>query len=351
MRDLHTVTFKQENQVSTPGVSFTKPRHRRTVTGFGQPEVRSVQQLGEEPIAFGLEPVIDREESMIRVARPFGASTVPILSLEPLHMDRTLTAELKEYMDMTYVPSECGWVRLGWRITGKKVQESFFVRRADAQRLAYSLLSLKWHPESYLIGGANSHRAIQLLLNSQRMLAYITMRVKDAIDLLSISATERKQLAEALDLGRRYINSHRPSRSLYDAIYKLDKVLGDLAHQKEEVNAMVSVLMLTNEEFATLLHSSARHFESALKGSIECNMRAGSLKVPLPFGGSQEFVVDLDKIFPERMVAEEQVLVQYSTILLVCLRACLRAFMLDITLSGEPLLEELSQMEELVYVR
>jgi hypothetical protein len=340
---------------ASSGNDFPAPSMTRRHPGSSQ-RVNSRKTIAvpvETPIPLRLEKVDDVDEEMNQILKPFGGVQREILSLEASKLDNALSIELKEYMNMTYVPPTAEWVRLFHTINSDDEEVlTLFIWRNDAQKIAYGLLSLAWHPEGYLFGGDAQGSCMQLLLAVQPKLHYLLVRLRENVQLLSLLEPEKRKLADRLNSAERQIRKGREtfSRSTYRVLYELDESLSSSAHQVVEVSHMIGVLMMTSEEFAFLAQQSARYFAKSVESVVEVDLRSGIVKVPLPFGGLQNFTVDLDSLYENWVPRDETVQVKYTFVMLACLRACLRSFLLSIRFDGYPLMREILRMDDIVHI-
>ncbi len=120
--------------------------------------------------------------------------------------------------------------------------------------------------------------------------------------------------------------------------YELDKLLSSSGHQVAEVNDVFGVLMMTNEGFASLARQSAPHFSESVNGSIDVDMRAENVHVPIPFGGDHHFPVDLSDLYADWMPTDEncecQVQIRYAGMF----TGVSRSFLLSVRFDGSRLM-------------
>src|SRR4051812_26431210 len=70
----------------------------------------------------------------------------------------------------------------------------------------------------------------------------------------------------------------------------------------------------------------------------------------LPLGGSQDFPVDLREVYVDWVTRDDTVNLNYSVMVLACLRASMRNYLLQIQMEGHPLIREIMQMDDSVCV-
>ena len=307
----------------------------------------------KKPIPLRLEKVDDVDDKVHHLLRAFGGIQGDIImSLESTKVDSAVSSLLNEYMNMTYVPPAAEWVRVfkSHSLKDEDVQ-TFFIWRAHAQEMACGLLSLSWHPENYLIGGDSNGVSMHLLLSAKVQFPYLLTRIKENVSKLNMTEAQKRDLAEKLARADRHVRNGAEtfSRSSYRTLYELDTSLLRIAHKTKEVNDMVGVLMITNEEFASLVRQSARYYDKMNTGMVEIDLSAGMVKVPLPFGGgTQDFPVDLGSLYDNWAPTKVQVSLQvnYEIIIMNCLRASLRSFMLSSRFKGSHLIRAIARMED-----
>ena len=66
---------------------------------------------------------------------------------------------------------------------------------------------------------------------------------------------------------------------------------------------MFGVMMITNEEFRSLIRQSARHFTESMNGIVEVDLQVEEVKVPMPFVESKFSVWSLD-LYPNWVSSE-----------------------------------------------
>ena len=113
---------------------------------------------------------------------------------------------------------------------------------------------------------------------------------------------------------------------------------------------MIGVLMITNEEFTSLIRQASRRFANTISGTLEVALRTGFVKVGLPFGGTQDFPVEVRDLYTDWQPRDETITVNYTVVVLACLRASLRSYLLNIRFDGFPLMREILKMDDVIHV-
>ncbi|QGA21755.1 hypothetical protein EYB26_009466 [Talaromyces marneffei] len=267
------------------------------------------------------------------------------LALYEMKLDVQTRQELRELADQTYVPAAAHWVRLKNALASyNSPRVEYFIRREDAQRIAYSLLDLSWHPEGYLIPGAakENERAsmMDLLCSISERTRPFVIRLKEGVSALELSSRDEKAFLDATEPVIRRAVSSPTRRALLQPLFAFDEFLRKLQHDRAEVQQMVGILMLTNAEFAELVYQSARHMTSLSQARVEIDLRTGVLTVPSAFGTVQTFEIDVHILYRAslQLGSQEKISVKHSDILKAALHAYLRSLMLTSCYDAEPLI-------------
>lgn len=267
-------------------------------------------------------------------------------TLPPDHPDQI---SLEAIGSVTFVPAATPWVRLSKGDHGGQfVRKHCYLRREDAHQMAYALLTLAWHPESYLIGSNRSTLCRDFLSAASPRFMQIVAQMKTNVASLGLGSNERAKLFDVLALMEKKTARLATHRSTLRVLYDIDVVLSQISHNNVHVNDIIGILMLTNEEFAGLVSQSARHLEVSTSSVVEIDLRAGSLKVPSAFGIMQSFIVDVHAIYTDATMATETISVNHTMVLVAALKACLRSFMLENCLEAEPLFKLLEGDSEVL---
>jgi hypothetical protein len=130
-------------------------------------------------------------------------------------------------------------------------------------------------------------------------------------------------------------------------LYKLDIVLQELLEAHDLAAKVVGILIITNEEFRSLVNQSARHLDVALvSAGIILDIPNGVLRTPSVLGISQEFGVDFATLYPNGGIPNSIFPINLSTVLLAAVKACVRSALLEATWGSKPLLNFVMGMPE-----
>lgn len=305
-----------------------------------------------EPLALRLEKVTSRDDELERLRSTFGTMTHEVWAFEPQTLDRSLLGDLRMSMDVTFIDPTFEWVRLPKIDKEAKQPSHVFFWRAHAQKVAHGLYALPWHPQGYLIGGTSSAYCIRLLEAVGSEFLYLMTRVKENIDSLEVLPQVKTRFKDTMAEVDKLVRREQSGASLasHSEFYILDEMLAGAAHPNARINEVIGVLMITNQEFVSFVRQSARHFEKSISGSLEVNLGTGHVKVKLPFGGVQEYPVDMKDLYADWQPGDENVTVKYTVVMLACLRASMRSYLLNIRFDGFPLMRGILEMDDRVHV-
>ncbi|PVH91858.1 hypothetical protein DM02DRAFT_702588 [Periconia macrospinosa] len=305
-----------------------------------------------EPLALRLEKVISRDDELERLRNTFGPMTQEIWAFEPQTLDPGLFADLRMKMDVTFIDPSFEWVRLPKTDKEANQPSHIFFWRADAQKVAHALYGLPWHPQGYLIGGSSSAYCIQLLEAVGSEFLYLLTRVKENVDSLDALPQQKTRFKDTMGEVDKLVRSEQRGASLpsHAGFHVLDQLLSGAGHPNPRISDMIGVLMMTNEEFASFVRQSARHFDKSISGSLEVALGTGHVKVKLPFGGIQEYPVDMNALYTDWQSGNETISVNYTMVMLACLRASMRSYLLNIRFDGFPLMRGVLEMDDRVHV-
>jgi hypothetical protein len=127
-------------------------------------------------------------------------------------------------------------------------------------------------------------------------------------------------------------------------------MLSSAGHSDPKINDMIGVLMMTNEEFVSFVRQSARHFDKSISGSLDVALNVGHVRVSLPFGGTQDYPVDMKGLYADWQPRDETISVNYTASILACLKASMRSYLLNTRFDGYPLMRGVLEMEDMVYI-
>ena len=338
------------------------PRQRYHIGQEPRVVYREAGEASDNPNTYHIMQDMDRDHGRSEIFRTFRAGDDEIFKLVKFHPKPKMLAELADYSFLTYVPSESQWIRTppgsreeyshGWR-TGSHTSK--YILRADAQAMACSLLWLVWNPEGYLFPTKKFGLGARVLTNVSHRLSPMMSRIVDGISSLDISDSEQEPLLTCLSSLRRSIQKYRiqPTRKYWKRLVALDTELESLGLRDDHkiVELMIGVLMITNEEFQTLLYQSLRHLQGAASSTISVNLAAATITVPSAFGVLQTFHIDLDRIDPGGARNSEGFTVTYTAVILAATKACLRSTMLRDCFDASPLLRDVNSWHNIVYIQ
>ena len=275
-----------------------------------------------------------------------------LFAFEPQIPGVALLTDLKRHIDTTFLDPSFDWIRIPNIDDSLFESSNIFVWRADAQKVAFALLKLPWHPQGYLIGGRSSAYCIRMLASSGLEFLYLLTRIRENIDRLTVLPQERNLLEERLEAADRITRRQQSGVSIssQNEFYELDRLLSNSGHAEEKVNDMIGILMMTNGEFASFIRQASRHFANSITGTLDVVLRAGIIKMKLPFGCVQEFLVDMRELYTDWQPRDETITVNYTVVVLACLRASLRSYLLNIRFDGFPLMRETLKMDDVIHV-
>lgn len=301
--------------------------------------------------AYQLFPASEPDSNLSSMARQFKAENADVLVLGVVRRSTSLSSELQQYDGMTYVPADSSWIR----VSSTDIARQAYIARADAQEMAHSLLDLKWHPESYMLGTFARSIGMHLLTRTASRFGRIAHRVRAGISKIGIGAREQTRLWGALEPALRKIEKGvgPPDRTTAAIFYKLDRILEELGQHGDRliIDRMVGILMITNEEFQELFYQSLRHLQQATNSTIEVDTRAATISIPSAFGVLQTFTLDLDKVYPDQERGHDPLSVPYSAIVIAALKSCTRSQMLQDCFDAGPLIEFVQDCSDLVLVQ
>ena len=287
------------------------------------------------------------DAAFVEKAKTFDADREQLKVLSRVKYSRLLSADLEAYKGMTDVPAESPWIRLS---SEESHREEAFIARADAQEMAYSLLQILWHPESYLLGSSRHAIGMRLLTNTASRFHRVAERISKGIRSVGLGNAERTRLQEVLEPAIRKAEKDTVDRTTTTAVYKLDQVLDELGQRDDKliIDRMVSVLMLTNEEFQELFYQSLRHLQVTSESVVQVDLRAATIKIPAAFGFTQTFALDLDRMYPSQDRSHDTQNVPYAAVVLAALKGCLRSYMLSQCFDSGPLLKMIDQCSDVM---
>ena len=303
------------------------------------------------PVAYAMRTV-ELDRSVRDMILPFtNLDGSEFQSLEPLN-DSVTRRAIENFYGSTWVPADEPWVRID---TGSAWE---YISRPDAQKLAFSILNLTWHPDSYLLGGNRDSAYVHLLTSPAKRLWPMLARLQSGMRYLSLGDQDRQKCLSVLGPVSSRLEKESipppPKKSLLEALYNLDLVLDELGGDTQEgktVSFVAGILMITNLNFQDLLHDSIRNLREITQSNIQLNLRSTTLKVPSSFGIMQHFPVDMDQILPDEPRRHETIAVTHTAVILAALRGAVRCAMVLTCYDADPLLSLVGDFEDVVYMK
>ena len=332
-------------------VKRLRQRSRRTDVQLAAPGRASTHRYSQREryyanlAAYELVLVDGLDGAFLEHAKTFDADAETYKVLNRVHYNSSLVTKLEEYQGKTYVPADSPWVRLS---SEDPYENEVYIARADAQEIAHSLLQITWHQESYLIGSPRYAIGMRLLTSSASRFHRVAERICVGIDKIGLGNSEQTRLLGTLRPAILKAEKATVDRSCIASMNRLDQVLGELGQRDDKmiIDRMVGILTLTNEEFQELLYQSLRHLQETSQSVVQVDLRAATIKIPAAFGFMQTFILDLDRIYPER--SHDTHSVPYSAVVLASLKACLRSYMLGQYFDSAPLWRMIFQCSDVV---
>ncbi|VUC27046.1 unnamed protein product [Clonostachys rosea] len=314
----------------------------RTVSRSSRTPTNSGGEQDEELLALRLEMVSTPDNELERLLSVFGDLSQEVLAFEPQLLDSNLTAELQSQRHQTFISPFFDWVRLPSKSRQDPQPRGTFFWRVDAQKLALALLSIPWHPQGYLIGGKSSGYCFQLLESSACDFLYLLIRIQENVANINVDLNTKAEIKKSLALVEKMVRREQSSAMLLDFsdFCQLNDLLIAAGHTNLKINDMIGVLMITNEEFASY----------SIVGSVTIEMRTGYVKVPLPFGGMQDYPIDMNELYEGWKSADQTIVVDYTIVILACLRASMRSYLLNIRHDGHPLARAVLELNDTAYM-
>lgn len=361
--DHSVVSLDSDNEQSI------RPRRRPYDQVYNYPQMPTNRRSSaESPLrsckAFELVHIEDLDQVLTEMAGAFRADCSDIWQFRQVALTEKLMSSLTGCIEMSYVPADASWIRLKLKVKFRSLVRErspiacpYFIKRADAQMLACSLLQLQWHPEGYLLGAENGALGYQSLINTAHRLVPMVSRLFHRLDYLSLASSEAERLADCLNMALKILKkgNKEPTRSLSGVLFRLDVELGRIcARESQAINVLIGVLMMTNLEFNSIVYHSLRRLPATVHTTANATIflsDAATIETVSALGVRQTFVVDLAKIYPQYERKPEPVVIIYSTIILAATKACLRSTMLMNCFDARPLIEAVESMDDVIHVQ
>ncbi|OQV00008.1 hypothetical protein CLAIMM_05567 [Cladophialophora immunda] len=341
------------NENGVRGVSFEDDLTYEPVRALGRTtsdsswvtRVQSTDPLAPGALrACGYTVLSETENWLLDYFRAFGSSQGSIHSLEEIDIDQSSAPELQNYYSMTYVPASSAWVRLSNPEESKstrsgKDDDTWVIRRWDIQIIAKVLLDLPWSSEGYLLGGQRQSLCRKLLCSSAAECIRLLSRIAERHQYLGLKDDDEQELVALVEASLVLGSKSTWSRAAVDCFVRLETKLKSLTSHQPVASDMIGILVLTNEEFRTLMLQSARHLGAPSSPGVELSVKDSTLRTPSVFGLSQEFDLDLDKLYPKGVPGAQTVPIDMPILILSSLRACVRSLLFECTWNAKPLFD------------
>lgn len=353
LMELSGMSEEMNDEDSASSLSGGRPRYRRYSDSIDVERV-VVQERGTR---------VRREESMAKVYRLSNVELgqdirqlglafletdhIDTFSLVPVAPDRA-SSMLRDVSQWTKVPADADWIR----VPGLESYEEIYLERIAAQKLAYGLLCLRWHPQRYLLDpGDRTGVGMKIFAAAADALPNFVFRLRDVIEWLNPSQADKRKLSSALGTVHTRLEAGASAR-LFTAAQDLDTILGELGSRGDQtyIGQIIGILAITNSEFRDLVYDSLRSLQETASSTISLDMPSATLKVPKAFGVMQHFYVDWQEMFPEEVRNHETLSVSYTQIVLATTQSLVKCEMLRCCPDSKPLIDTVMKLGDVVYM-
>jgi hypothetical protein len=250
----------------------------------------------------------------------------------------------------TYVPSERDWVRLGPPEEHVAASRCWFLVRSDAQLLARALLQLPLCAHGFLISRPRHSACREFLVSAAPTLPRLLTNTILNMDLFGLDDRYKDDFATSMRRLLHYIKGDKSKRTLASALYDVDTALEKLIAESDNISMILQILTITNAEFRENIGQSVRRFEECRRATITVDTAGSMVRMLAFFGVMQQFPFDMDSIVDEQLPLDQrlEVEVPYSHLLLIVLKATVRSAVLMTSLDSFPLLEQVSNLPDVV---
>lgn len=189
-------THRQPSRPKTASVrSRSTDRHQRIAEGSSMdPIVRPRLSAGPNILSFRFSPIPERGGRFGTLPAAFRAEDMQAFGLQEFSLsdDHPDQIALRKVGSVTFVPAASPCVRLSkGDHHGEFRGKCCYLRREDAHQIAYALLTLPWHPESYLIGCNQPTLCRVFLCSAAARFMKIVARMKSNVASLGLGSNER----------------------------------------------------------------------------------------------------------------------------------------------------------------
>jgi hypothetical protein len=304
------------------------------------------------PRKFRFAATDERVESLAGIAEALGADTQDTKALTLHEVVPTEAEVLLLAIDAgrTYVPSERDWVRLGFSTGFTAPSWYWFLVRSDAQLLARALLQLPLCAHGYLISRPSDSACRELLIGAAPTLPRLLTNTILNIDLFDVDDQNKDGFTTSMRRLLHYIKGDKSKRTLASALYDVDTALGKLIPESDTISMILQILTMTNAEFRDNVGQSVRRFEECRQATVTVDTAGSMVRMVALFGVVQQFPFDMDSVVDEQLPLDQRLEVQvpYSHLLLIVLKATVRSAVLMTSLDSFPLLEQVSNLPDVV---
>jgi hypothetical protein len=304
------------------------------------------------PRKFRFAATDERVESLDMIAEAVGADTqdTQALTLHELVPGEAELRLLEMDAGRTYVPSERDWVRLGPPEEHVAASRCWFLVRSDAQLLARALLQLPLCAHGFLISRPRHSACREFLVSAAPTLPRLLTNTILNMDLFGLDDRYKDDFATSMRRLLHYIKGDKSKRTLASALYDVDTALEKLIAESDNISMILQILTITNAEFRENIGQSVRRFEECRRATITVDTAGSMVRMLAFFGVMQQFPFDMDSIVDEQLPLDQrlEVEVPYSHLLLIVLKATVRSAVLMTSLDSFPLLEQVSNLPDVV---
>jgi hypothetical protein len=295
----------------------------------------------------------ERVEGLLDLANAVGAESTGTLTMSLIEVSITqdVISALQDDAGRTFVPCDRQWIRLVHPAHQDPHRAVFFLDRADAQRLARTLLQLPICAQGYLVYRPPESSCRAMLVECCELLPRLLSFILADFDV--IRSPGKKWESHFLHLTSlfRLTQTFSYKRTFARALYDVDCILHDLAKHAPIARLAVQVLAITNPEFRDLISQSVRTLRACLTTSLVVNISASAVYVSAAFGVVKQFPIDVDVLVDEAsqdISSLGQIVVPYKDVLFLVLKASLRSTFLKTSLDSAPLFDWIMRAGETI---
>jgi hypothetical protein len=315
-------------------------------------EGRTSSRSSTTPRKFRFAATDERVKSLAMIAEAVGADTpdTQALTLHELVPGEAELQLLEMDAGRTYVPSEREWIHLGPPQETSAASRCWFLVRSDAQLLARALLQIPLCAHGFLVSRPSDSACRKFLISAAPTLPRLLTNTILNIDLFDVDDQYKDDFATSMRRLLHYIKGDKSKRTLASALYDVDTVLGKLIPESDTISMILQILTIANAEFRENIGQSVRRFEECRRATITVDTASSMVRMVALFGVVQQFPFDMDSIVDEQLPLDQRLAVEvsYSHLLLIVLKATVRSAVLMTSLDSFPLLEQVSNLPDVV---